>query len=634
MNEEIIYRIEQYLELDTSYAIIINGDYGIGKTHFIKNELFPIIEKKLVPNSEKDEKYIPVLISLFGSKSIEDIQDEIFLKLYPILKTKGIKWLAGLGNVGLRYLNSDVKGFLKDVGATSQTMTDYRKILICIDDIDRKSPELDLKEIFGFVNNLVENQNAKILLIANENELRKEVNLEDVDNYSMLREKVIGISIVFKNDVSTTYDRIIEAKYSIDNITYFKFLVKYKLTIIESIEKNGDNLRNLLFFLEHFKIIFNEITEYFLKENKFDNMRDEIIEKILNFTLPISIEYKLGKLSPSNFNKIIAIYQGFSFNLSGMFHSGEITDTVQDYDDQYKEKYLPDNSISRVFFESIFNYIVGRDSFRIELLAEELNQLYRFEDNTIPEREKLLSKLGYWHCLDLKPSLYRSLTNKLLSFVDKGDFKLEQYPRIFYFTIRFDNLLNYNIDSLLRRFEMGIIRAGKKNKYVDSINMRLSVNRGSEFFEQINRVAEYCKQVNEEMKIEQESELYNRVFVMFSTDFDDYLEKAQQYNNDFAVTPYLSGFNFYQTWKVIKKLRSSQIIEFAYYLEGRYQNTIYEGIYPERDFLEKLNSRLEKSILSSSTNKLRKTALRFLRDSITRSTANFPAMSDDDQLDE
>jgi len=38
MNDEITYRIEQYPELDTNYAIIINGDYGIGKTHYIKNQ--------------------------------------------------------------------------------------------------------------------------------------------------------------------------------------------------------------------------------------------------------------------------------------------------------------------------------------------------------------------------------------------------------------------------------------------------------------------------------------------------------------------------------------------------------------------------------------------------------------------
>ena len=51
MNEEITYRIKQYLELDTNYAIIINGDYGIGKTHYIKNYLFPKIAELKIVNS-------------------------------------------------------------------------------------------------------------------------------------------------------------------------------------------------------------------------------------------------------------------------------------------------------------------------------------------------------------------------------------------------------------------------------------------------------------------------------------------------------------------------------------------------------------------------------------------------------
>ena len=57
MNEDITERIEQYLYLDTNYAIIINGDYGIGKTHYIKNDLFPKVKELKVPNSEKDEKF-------------------------------------------------------------------------------------------------------------------------------------------------------------------------------------------------------------------------------------------------------------------------------------------------------------------------------------------------------------------------------------------------------------------------------------------------------------------------------------------------------------------------------------------------------------------------------------------------
>ena len=283
MNEEITDRIEQYLELDTNYAIIINGDYGIGKTHYIKNQLFPKIAKLKIPNSEKGETYIPILISLFGAKSIEDIQNQIFVELYPILKKRGIKIVAGLGNTVLKYFGSNLKDLLSETGTSSESLTDYGKILICIDDIDRKSTELDLKEVFGFVNNLVENLNAKILLIANEDELRKEINTDDIDNYSLLREKVIGISVSFNTNVSLTFDRIIETKYKTENKLYFDFLTEHKKNIVHRISQNKDNLRNLLFFLEHFKIVYNETSNYLSSESKFDTIKKDVLEAILKF---------------------------------------------------------------------------------------------------------------------------------------------------------------------------------------------------------------------------------------------------------------------------------------------------------------------------------------------------------------
>ncbi|MFB0925976.1 MAG: hypothetical protein QMB65_11975, partial [Vicingaceae bacterium] len=78
-------------------------------------------------------------------------------------------------------------------GASSGKLINYSKIVLFIDDIDRKSKDLELKEFFGFINNLVENLDAKVILIANEDELRKEIG-DDGTYYSMLREKVIGIS--------------------------------------------------------------------------------------------------------------------------------------------------------------------------------------------------------------------------------------------------------------------------------------------------------------------------------------------------------------------------------------------------------------------------------------------------------
>ncbi|MFD2543710.1 hypothetical protein ACFSSB_15365 [Lacinutrix gracilariae] len=624
MNEEITYRIEQYLELDTNYAIIINGDYGIGKTHYIKNQLFPKIAQLKIPNSEKDETYIPILISLFGVKSIEDIQNQIFVELYPILKKRGVKIVAGLGNTVLKHFGSNLKDLLSETGTSSESLTDYRKILICIDDLDRKSSELDLKEVFGFVNNLVENLNAKILLIANEDELRKEINTNEIDNYSLLREKVIGISVSFSTNVSLTFDRIIKSKYQTANKPYFDFLIEHKKNIVHRISQNKDNLRNLLFFLEHFKIVFNDTTNFLSTENKFDTIKKNVLEEILNFTLPISIEYKMGKLNTTNFAEIKEVFQGFSFNISRFIGDSKEANAPKTYAELFKEKYSPDDNVQRVYFNSIFNYITGQTSFKVEQIAEELNLVYKFEDNTIPEREKVISKLNYWDCVDLKSSEYRSFTSSLLKYVDKGEFSLEQYPTIFHYATRFNNLLNYNIENLKKRFKKGIRKGQHNYKYVTSIHFRLSVDRTSEFYQDLTEIVEYCVEVNKDIKESQQLKEVTDIFDLFSSDFNAFLEKVEEMNSEFMFTPYFTKYDLNKIWRVIKKLDNTQIINLGFYFEGRYRRNIYEGIYSEKQFLENLNEKVENLILNRTTSKLKKVTLEFLNKKIKESIQNFP----------
>jgi hypothetical protein len=86
MNSNQVEIVLQYLRIETNYAVIIKP-YGIGKTHFYKNVLSPRIKDVSLPSDEQ-KKYTPIHISLFGLKSVEEIQAQIFLELFPILKER------------------------------------------------------------------------------------------------------------------------------------------------------------------------------------------------------------------------------------------------------------------------------------------------------------------------------------------------------------------------------------------------------------------------------------------------------------------------------------------------------------------------------------------------------------------
>ena len=81
--------IKNYLENDkTNSAIMLTGEWGSGKSHYIKNELVPYIE-----NSD-DKKCI--IVSLYGINQVDDINKSIYLELRAkMLSKKSEKISAG-----------------------------------------------------------------------------------------------------------------------------------------------------------------------------------------------------------------------------------------------------------------------------------------------------------------------------------------------------------------------------------------------------------------------------------------------------------------------------------------------------------------------------------------------------------
>lgn len=70
--EETINIIREYIEDDRKkQAILLNGEWGCGKTFFINNKLIPQINKN---------KFQIYQISLYGVSDIEKIQDLIYEK--------------------------------------------------------------------------------------------------------------------------------------------------------------------------------------------------------------------------------------------------------------------------------------------------------------------------------------------------------------------------------------------------------------------------------------------------------------------------------------------------------------------------------------------------------------------------
>lgn len=159
--------VMQYITMRTDYAIMLTGAWGSGKTYYVKNVLIPEIRKY--------QDYQPIVISLFGVSSIEEISTKIFMETLPILSNKKIQTSSQIGKIALRGIMSafrlgDIEKYIGDIGPILSNLTKNGKLVVFFDDFERKG-NISLSELTGYINALVEDENSKVVLIANEDEI-------------------------------------------------------------------------------------------------------------------------------------------------------------------------------------------------------------------------------------------------------------------------------------------------------------------------------------------------------------------------------------------------------------------------------------------------------------------------------
>lgn len=597
MNTNLSLRIIDYLNQKTNYAVIISGRYGIGKTYYLENILFPEIKKIKKETDEKEEKYKTIRISLFGLASIDELEKLIFLETYPLLKNKGVQIFGGILKGAAKYAKIDLDKILEDSGLTPGEINNYENFVICFDDIDRKSPTLELSEFYGFINNLVENKSAKIILIANEDILRKEVNRDQIDNYSVLREKVIGITFPFTSDIEDIINNLIE-NYK-GNTDYYDFLNTHSSYIVSMVKAKDDNLRNVIFFLEHYKNIFKQSNIVISENENLEKIKSDVLIDILKFTLPLTFEYKLGKLNDENLNLLKKHLSGELFSLS-LFGNQE-ENKNKGYLEEFIEQYGETNSRT-VNFPSILEYIIGNNIIDKEQLLSEFQEIYKINSDNFTEKELIFNKLRYWNCVDLTATEYKEETRKLLNLVYEDKISLDEFPSIFHFISRFENPLNLNIEKLKNKFIRKIIKGN--HQYINNIGFRLLIDPNEIYTTEIREVITACINKNNELAIIQEQTTLDEIFNKFENNYDVFIEDSQNTNSEFLYKPFFSTFQFNKFWRIINKLSNTKLIELGFLIEHRYRPTIYPDLLKEKDFLLELKQKLELKLNSKKCTKL------------------------------
>ncbi|MDN5210474.1 hypothetical protein QQ020_00395 [Fulvivirgaceae bacterium BMA12] len=603
----------EYLTIETNYAMLITGKWGVGKTYYYKHNLSKIIAE--TPTlADASKKYEPIHISLFGRTSIEDIQTEIFLSLRSFLKNKAFKLSAGLakaivrGMLKLKNLGN-IDDYISDVKPDVEDWIELNQLVICFDDLERRSNNLPIEELIGFINDLVENSNAKIILIANEDKIKDNV-------YDDLKEKVIGINVEFIPDFNHNVQAIIQYRYAPAFSQYASFLTDHLESIIEHSSAIDSNLRILVFALDKLQTIHSEILTKVLDIPVTENhIIKEKLKDIIRFVLSISIEYRNREITYMKRNGIDrSMTLGSILDISddSTFNSATEEDNKnENYKELFIEKYYKSLSEYK-FFKSIYDYITGGSNFNITNLLEEIETEYHLENQKVLPQYEVLNKLNvnnYWNLNDRE---YNSLTRKMVNYAENGEYKIGDYLTVFGYATRLENHLNYIPGNLLKRFKAGI-KKGKSNfTFDDHLSDYLDIPQIPNFKDELVELRQTILALNSEIGNEH-NEIKTQEFLdLFDSDTLLFIAKAMENNGEWVQIPFFIKASPYKIYRKLIGLSGDDQLEFIRFLRGRYSSYLKPEFIEELPFFERLKDKLEPKSKARKKNTLKNHKLDFI----------------------
>jgi hypothetical protein len=388
-NEHISDYLEYYskLEIEPEFAVLIRGPWGCGKSWFIKNFL-----------KEKNLKHL--YVSLNGISHIKEIEDSIFQQIHPVLSSKGMKIVGKVLNSIIKTtFKVDFNGDGKDDGSITSSLPDadfetyFKNVderIIVFDDLERCP--LPIKEIMGYINQYVEVNGLKVIILANESEIIAQDNCGEV--YKEIKEKVIGKSF----DVTTDFE---VAKIDfIEQLKNQKIKDYLKETFIIQETYNAAAYNNL----RHLKQSLLDFERFILLIPQDAWEKKGLIDHLLRLFLAISFELKKGKLIES---EIIYLFQPPLFK-----EDANDVNPFREIRGKYPVIQLDIPIGSNLLRDYFINGILNEESTERSIKSSSY-----YQDENTPYWQKL------FYMLDLENEEYVSLRDKALDFLENKSIK-------------------------------------------------------------------------------------------------------------------------------------------------------------------------------------------------------------------
>ena len=610
--EDLVESILDYIRADyTDYAIMINGEWGSGKTYFWNNK----IRKKIESLQLNGKRYTTIYMSLYGISNLEDISKKIFIETTQLMD-KNLK----------RFMNAKNQTTIPEYAKTGLDMANFFGVtqngdkidysdffatddkVLCFDDLERAN--VDVIDILGYINNFVEHDHIKTIIICNEKELAtklKSSNLEmktfiatyildkegdlskndkpmvekiqdkieyvfdKANDYERIKEKLIGETFEYEPEFNYIIQGLLMRYES--NTELIHFLRENVSIIINAFNKSGTrNLRILKHALNDFKKIFEMVGK------NYPNTSHVVLRTMLIFTIAVSFEIKAGKITKNKFENIKNNEEYKSILVS----SRVLMDNRQFYIKEFDNNYYYNFKAEYRFFKFIEIYVRTR-IFDMQVFKKDMDVIVNTIDtDKLPGYKRLLTE-EYWKIPDDK---FINIIEEVIDNVKKGKIEAIDIVKLYVYFNYFEKrgLIKYDLATIKELFINGINMASTNSKYCDDVESELSKIGIEQNDIDMQEVIQHYNKINESLKEKMYIEMAVDIFKCIPMKMEMFFAKFEKTCMNIPILKY---YDPYQLFQRLSCAQNEDIVSIKEVLVERLKKYPKE-LEPERENLHKL----------------------------------------------
>ena len=574
--EDLVESILDYVRADyTDYAIMINGEWGSGKTYFWNNK----IRKRIDGMQFNGRQYSTIYMSLYGISNLEDISKKIFIETTQLMD-KNLK----------KYMDSNGQGTIPEYAKTGLDMAnffgvtqngdkiDYAQFfstdnkVLCFDDLERAN--VDVIDILGYINNFVEHDHIKTIIICNEKELSTKLKSSNIEmktfiatylldkegdlaktekpivekirdkieyvfdkanDYERIKEKLIGETFEYAPEFNYIINGLL-MRYE-NNQDLIRFLRENTPLIISTFNKSGTrNLRILKHALNDFKKVYEMVNK------NYPNTNYRVMQTMLIFTIAISFEIKAGKITKDKFINIENNEDYKALLVSSRVFMDNRQFYIKEFDNNYYYNFKSDFR----FFKFIEMYVRTR-IFDMKKFKNDMETIINTIDtDKLPGYKRLLTE-EYWKIDDDE---FSGIIESIISDIKEGKLTLIEVVKLFAYFSYFSKkgLISYDLKTVKSIFFNGLNVASLNSKYCENPEQELAAVSVEKNSSEMEEMLKHFYEINAQLKDKMYKEKADEIFKCIPMKMEDFYDRFEKECMDVPI------FKYYDTYQMFQRI--------------------------------------------------------------------------------